>query len=120
MNNNTDTINFMKSRARVIIEDILDIVLSNPRYLLECSKYRVWVSFRKKTRTLCITPTIIHSNLDSLKWFHLTLFSLIKIEFDKEEWDNTEADCFLLNTCFFNTKTPPNKLPEKAYTISIN
>ena len=109
----------MKDKARIIIEDILDLILNDSRYDLQGAEYKLWVSFRKKSRTLCITPTIIHKHMDNLKWFHLILFNKIREALHKAEWDTIELDSFLINTSFLNNKIPPQKLPEKSYTWRI-
>lgn len=119
MYNNTPSVNEMKIRSRGLTEKVISTLVADPKYDISGAEWSLWVSYRKKTKTICLTPTITHENaLDNMIAFHSPLFHYLRNELLEEPWDLEELKCFMVNTCFQNTKSPPKRLPEKTITLA--
>jgi len=119
MYNNTPSVNEMKIRARGLTEKVIDCLVNDEKYDISGAEWSLWVSYRKKSKTICLTPTITHERaLDTMTAFHYPLFHYLRNELLTEAWDLEELKCFMVNTCFQNTQSPPKRLPEKTITLT--
>lgn len=105
----------LKQKARGITEKVILDLINDSKYDISDAEWTLWVSFRSKNKTLCLSPTIIHDKLDNLRFFHLPLFYYIKEAIRREYWDLESIKDFQISSCIKNHKN--QLLPEHKHTF---
>lgn len=112
-------INQQREKVYNVCFPVFQSLIQDPKYDLSSAEYSMWVSYRRKSQVICISPRITNCQTNHLLYFGNVIIHSLKEEMKKTtDWDNDIVKSFQITTSIFNTNG--KQLPEKSYSFCLH